>query len=249
MSVPEMKLDELVLVVLSRAPSVCVVTYNELRGLLEAHNPRTPEHAKELSDTIRLLMSHAFIAQLYPGPQNLEQSDKRGDKRDVFITERNVNTPLAHEVELSAFILLDRGRERMKEFDRSKAHGRKARPGCSGREALVGDLMPKSKLNFKTLRERNVQRSHEVFHPIDSWSITDWGCAVAGEAGELCNLLKKIKRGDFPLFDMKKEIAGEIADVVIYLDLLAERCGISLEDAIRDKFNAISEKKKSKVKL
>lgn len=77
---------------------------------------------------------------------------------------------------------------------------------------LTGGLL------FSVLRFANVDRCESSYFKLDHWTPTDWGCAAAGEMGELCNLLKKQLRGD----EVKKEdIAGEIADVVIYLDLLA----------------------------
>ena len=79
----------------------------------------------------------------------------------------------------------------------------------------------------------------DAFHPINHWSPTDWACAFAGEVGEACNLIKKRRRGeDIPTQD----IAYEIADAIIYADLLAARLGISLEDAVREKFNIVSDR-------
>lgn len=61
---------------------------------------------------------------------------------------------------------------------------------------------------------------------------------MAGECGEACNLIKKLRRGeDVPTED----IAFELADLVIYADLLAERLGIDLGAAVRAKFNFVSE--------
>ncbi len=101
-------------------------------------------------------------------------------------------------------------------------------------------------LRFSELRSKNVLRCEDVFHPLDSWSPTDWGCALAGEAGEACNLAKKMRRGeDVPLLEM----SHELADVVIYADLLAARLGIDLGQAVKDKFNIVSARKGSKVRL
>lgn len=93
---------------------------------------------------------------------------------------------------------------------------------------------------FNDLRFHNVKRCNTKYkHGIDAWSVTDWGCAMAGEAGELCNLLKKMRRGeDIPL----KAVADEIADVVIYLDLLCAKLDINLPRAIADKFNEVSKR-------
>lgn len=81
------------------------------------------------------------------------------------------------------------------------------------------------------------------------WTAQDFGLALAGETGELCNVLKKLKRAEDGMIgnsetekDLLEEARHEIADVFIYLDLLASRMGIDLESAIREKFNRTSEK-------
>jgi len=52
--------------------------------------------------------------------------------------------------------------------------------------------------------------------------------ALAGEVGELLNIIKKVWRGDFML--PWQEVVAEIADVRIYLHLLSKAIGID-EDA------------------
>ena len=101
-------------------------------------------------------------------------------------------------------------------------------------------------MDFKDLRSMNVARCTEVFHALENWTPTDWSNAMAGEVGETCNLTKKMLRGEVIT---KRELADEIADVVIYADLLSARCNISLEDAIRNKFNEVSAKKDSRYTL
>jgi NTP pyrophosphatase (non-canonical NTP hydrolase) len=99
--------------------------------------------------------------------------------------------------------------------------------------------MPRDGLTFNELREANVGRCEDAFHPVDAWSPSDWACAVAGEVGEACNLIKKLRRGeDVP----QQDIAFELADAVTYLDLLAARLGIDLGEAVREKFNIVSER-------
>lgn len=101
-------------------------------------------------------------------------------------------------------------------------------------------------LNFGILRDANVTRSEQSFHMCDAWSPTDWACAMAGETGEACNLIKKLRRGE----DVRPEDIGkELADVVIYADLLAHRLGIDLGTAVRSKFNEVSDRVKSPIKL
>jgi NTP pyrophosphatase (non-canonical NTP hydrolase) len=100
-------------------------------------------------------------------------------------------------------------------------------------------------LSFKELRKANVERCHESFHPVEDWSPTDWACALAGEVGEACHVVKRMRRGELT----GGSLADELADIVIYADLMAERCDINLGDAIRRKFNETSEKVGSTVEL
>lgn len=111
-------------------------------------------------------------------------------------------------------------------------------------------------LGFDELRLTNVRRCVDAFHPIAAWSPTDWACAMAGEAGETCNVVKKLRRLDSsPQIAHKDreallhDAADEIADTVIYLDLLAARLGIDFGAAVRRKFNATSVKVGSEVRL
>lgn len=104
-------------------------------------------------------------------------------------------------------------------------------------------------LSFGALRRTNVARCESAYHPIASWSPTDWACAMAGEAGEACNVVKKLRRLDSSPHIAHEErgtlvrhAADEIADMVIYADLLAARLGVDLGDAVRSKFNATSRK-------
>ena len=91
--------------------------------------------------------------------------------------------------------------------------------------------------SFRMLRSANVARCEAAFHPLRSWSPTDWACAMAGECGEVCDQIKKLRRGDQP---SKDAIASELADVIIYADLLAARLDIDLGEAVYEKFNEVS---------
>lgn len=112
-------------------------------------------------------------------------------------------------------------------------------------------------LTFATLRRTNVARCESAFHPLDSWSLTDWATAVGGECGEALNIVKKLRRLDVetsPVNVPDREslldaLASEIADTVIYADLLAARAGIDLAAAVRAKFNAVSRRVGSEVQL
>lgn len=107
--------------------------------------------------------------------------------------------------------------------------------------------------DFDRFSAINIQRAHR-WHPkgLDEWSVNDWLAAMGGEAGEALNAGKKHRRilsamqqhGDVPadLNEAEDRIMAELADVVIYADLVAARLGRSLIEAIRNKFNATSER-------
>jgi NTP pyrophosphatase (non-canonical NTP hydrolase) len=114
------------------------------------------------------------------------------------------------------------------------------------------------RLGFSELRFANVARCERVFHPLNDWSPAEWACAMAGEAGEACNAVKKLRRvhdGTNTAKDPQTRdeaiaaIAAELADTVIYCDLLAARLGIDLGAAVRAKFNVVSERMGSGITL
>lgn len=68
---------------------------------------------------------------------------------------------------------------------------------------------------------------------------------LAGEVGEVCNIVKKFSRAAHGIAGGREDYAAlcdELADVVICTDLLAMRFGIDLAAAVVRKFNATSEK-------
>lgn len=93
----------------------------------------------------------------------------------------------------------------------------------------------------------------------DSWTPSDWVTALVGELGELANLIKKVRRGDFDMesivvengktMTMRQWIAKELADTQCYLDLLSASLGVDLGQATVDKFNEISDRIGVDVKL
>jgi NTP pyrophosphatase (non-canonical NTP hydrolase) len=107
-------------------------------------------------------------------------------------------------------------------------------------------------LDLEEFRQVNVQRAIEGFRCYDNQPITYWTTALAGEVGELCNMIKKIQRvekggvdggSSYSARDITPEmLKEEIGGIAIYLDLLASLLDISLEDAIVETFNNKSEK-------
>lgn len=85
-------------------------------------------------------------------------------------------------------------------------------------------------------------------HALKSWSTSDWFTAVMGELGEAANVAKKLNRvrdgipgnKETPE-ELQENLAGELADTFIYLDLLAQSLDINLSEAVTKTFNAKSE--------
>lgn len=107
-----------------------------------------------------------------------------------------------------------------------------------------------AKLTFVEVSQVSLERAL-LWHPggLEEWSVADWACAMAGEAGECCNAVKKYRRleqnlqqklGPQDCETAKAAIAQEIGDTFIYLDLLAQRLGLNIEDCIRNTFNRVS---------
>lgn len=110
-----------------------------------------------------------------------------------------------------------------------------------------------SDLSFNELREINVLRCEQSFFPLDAWNGSDWGNAIAGETGEACNVIKKLRRAEINP-ELKAEVtvndlAKELADIVLYADLTAAAYGIDLGLAVAKKFNEVSDRVKSPLKL
>lgn len=137
-------------------------------------------------------------------------------------------------------------------------------------------------LTFAALREANTRRlplfkgnAGQPAHSKDDgsdWSLNDWIVAVTGELGELANLAKKLRRGDFTLdtpIDRPKDrgalgfgphgtismtygqwMREEVADIIIYLDILAKQIGaVDLGQLVRKVFNKKSDEIRVDVKL
>lgn len=105
---------------------------------------------------------------------------------------------------------------------------------------------------LKQLRRANSARQDEWENAKGKLSLSYFGNAIAGEVGEACNVIKKIERERIGLRGSRADIndlAEELADVIIYIDLLAADCNIDLEEAIKAKFNKTSDKYNLNVKI
>lgn len=114
-------------------------------------------------------------------------------------------------------------------------------------------------LTFNVLRGANIHRlptfKNSKGEPAHSepdgsdWSPAQWCQAVLGELGEYANIRKKYERGDISEEEFKQMAGKELADVVTYLDILAFRLDINLGQAVMDKFNEVSIRVGSPVRI
>jgi hypothetical protein len=115
------------------------------------------------------------------------------------------------------------------------------------------DPVQDDSLRFDELNKVNVQRCHrwhpDFTDPDDEWSIADWSNAAVGEAGEMANYIKKLRRLDLQPTEscesaerefLVQRALKELGDTVIYMDLLATKLGFSLSHAVILAFNEVS---------
>jgi len=114
-------------------------------------------------------------------------------------------------------------------------------------------------LTFALLRLRNVTRCDSWPQPLHRQTPSDLGCAVASEAGQLCEQLGRLRRHlqvtcpsryrSTVAAEITRQLGREIADLVLYADLLAARLDLPLEHLLAARFNEVSEELGSSVKL
>lgn len=107
---------------------------------------------------------------------------------------------------------------------------------------------------IRALQSISMQRAatwHEA--ALRDWSVAEWTNALAGEAGEACNIAKKILRHDLgmignvsnPTKDTRAELVDklgcELADTVLYAVITAGHIGLDLQDYIVKVFNEKSD--------
>lgn len=66
---------------------------------------------------------------------------------------------------------------------------------------------------------------------------------VAGEAGELCEKIKKHMRGDYDLDELKNRTRKEIGDVLYYLAVMSHELGFELDDIASENIAKLAKRK------
>jgi NTP pyrophosphatase (non-canonical NTP hydrolase) len=110
-------------------------------------------------------------------------------------------------------------------------------------------------LTFQNFSHYNRKRCIESFkedpaeYPMEYWAL-----GLAGEAGEVAQEVKRLKDavriGDEPARQKALEnLKKEIGDVLPYLDMLAQCLGYPLEYLTAKKFNEVSDRRGSDIKI
>lgn len=109
-------------------------------------------------------------------------------------------------------------------------------------------------LTFAAVSAANIARCRRWHPDFDDehpqWIGSDWSNAMAGEAGEVCNIVKKLRRDDLGIQQAAADtrdallgkLADEIGDVFLYLDLLAQFYGLDIDRCIAGTFNRVSDR-------
>ncbi len=109
-------------------------------------------------------------------------------------------------------------------------------------------------MTFREVQEACDSRSKAFPSSLGKWSLLEWAGALSGEQGEfaeallewvaaggrLANNAKKIKRDGA---DKLEDMAKELADVVIYSTIIANKLGLDLGAEVARKFNEVSERR------
>lgn len=113
----------------------------------------------------------------------------------------------------------------------------------TGRRQLLLDNR-KANMKFEDLRNANSERQKE-WPGDDQADVAFRTIEVAGEFGEVAEAIKKFLRAERGIKGSTatlEDIADEMADSIIALDLLAGQLGVDLGAAVARKFNKTSEK-------
>lgn len=97
---------------------------------------------------------------------------------------------------------------------------------------------------FSALNRARCESEKGFNHRLNSWTLSDWMTATAGELGEAANVVKKLNRYRDGIrgnteseHALHEKLKREIADTFIYLDLMAQAAGFSLGQAVAITFD------------
>jgi NTP pyrophosphatase (non-canonical NTP hydrolase) len=102
-------------------------------------------------------------------------------------------------------------------------------------------------LGLRKAQSESMTRANR-WHKDKPWSLSDWMTALAGEVGEVANIIKKLNRHrdgvenvwDPPVRELEEDLGTELADSLAYLLLLSSAAGVDLAEAFVKKYNDVS---------
>ena len=98
---------------------------------------------------------------------------------------------------------------------------------------------------IQTFRDYNILAMRTAHHPTGSErALLYVGCALAGEAGEVANEIKKVSRDDHGLLSESRrlQIIKEMGDTLWYLNSLANEIGTTLEEVAEANIAKVEER-------
>lgn len=101
-------------------------------------------------------------------------------------------------------------------------------------------------ISFNELRQKNIDRCPHYGHTVEERSPLEWYDRIWDEILELGHTVESY---DMDFNTTTRDIGKEIADVVTFCDLLATRYGLNLGKLVLDKFNEVSERVDSDVRM
>ena len=131
-----------------------------------------------------------------------------------------------------------------------KASGRYFWDAALASHAQGETELPISGYTFSEFQSGNIERCRKAFPMCDDWTLNDWAVALSGEVGEMCNLLKKDRRGlatdepydlDGPYHESARQnVLSELADIITYADLMMSQLSADTGWEVLSKFNEVS---------
>jgi NTP pyrophosphatase (non-canonical NTP hydrolase) len=101
---------------------------------------------------------------------------------------------------------------------------------------------PTYDMTFNQFQERSKDRATTMFPP-QCMTPAFLAVAISGESGEMCNLVKKVMRGDYSLDSQRKELLKELADIMTYCDLFMTVLEANTGDELAAKFDEVSKRR------
>ena len=121
---------------------------------------------------------------------------------------------------------------------------------CAGCLIRLGEAFEQrgGLLTFQEFTHANRLRAAR-WHQGKPWSLGEWAVAMMGEAGEVCNVIKKLHRSADGIIgnretdkQLRAQLGEELADTAAALFLLADAAEVDLAAEAVAKFNEVSER-------